>query len=258
MPLVTQLRQRARDKALAVSRLLSTGPEWERQVREEFALLAPDPGARDTVVDVVDGFNRLYYDAGLTGGTWTDTHWFGVPTLKCPTDLWIYQELVHELAPDLIVETGTAVGGSGLFLATLCEAKGRGEVVSIDIEARPGRPSHDRLTYITASSTDPAVVERLAHRASDAGAVLVVLDSDHSREHVLAELRAYAPLVTPGSYLVVEDTNINGHPVYEAFGPGPMEAVQDFLKENDAFAVDVTREKLLLTFNPGGWLKKRR
>jgi cephalosporin hydroxylase len=96
----------------------------------------------------------------------------------------------------------------------------------------------------------------VAERAAGAGRVLVVLDSDHSRDHVLAELRAYAPLVTPGSYLVVEDTNVNGHPVYEAFGPGPMEAVQDFLKERDDFEVDRSREKFLLTFNPGGWLRK--
>ena len=255
MSLVRRLRLRARDKALAASRRLSTGPEWERHVREEFALLAPPPGGRDPVVD---GFHRLYYDNGYAGGTWADTRWFGVTTLKCPLDLWIYQEIVHELAPELIIETGTADGGSGLFLATLCEAKGRGEVISIDIEARPGRPHHDRLTYVTDSSTDPAVLERLTRRAGSAETVLVVLDSDHSHDHVLAELRAYAPLVTPGSYLVVEDTNINGHPVYEHFGPGPMEAVEDFLKENDAFEVDAAREKLLLTFNPRGWLRKLR
>jgi cephalosporin hydroxylase len=255
MSLATRLRLRARDKALAASRLLSIGPEWERHVREEFALLAPEPEGRDTVVEA---FHRRYYDAGYSGGTWAATRWFGVPTLKCPLDLWIYQELVHELAPDLIVETGTADGGSGLFLATLCEAKGRGEVISVDIEARPGRPRHDRLAYVTGSSTDPAVVERLARRAEDAGTVLVLLDSDHSHDHVLAELRAYAPMVTLGSYLVVEDTNVNGHPVYEHHGPGPMEAVQDFLKGNDAFAADASREKLLLTFNPGGWLRKLR
>ena len=255
MSLGARLRQRARDKALAASRRLSTGPEWERHVRAEFALLAPAPEGRD---QVVEAFHRLYYDSGFSGGTWGDTRWFGTRTLKCPLDLWIYQELIHELAPDLIIETGTAEGGSGLYLATLCEAKGTGEVISIDIEAGPDRPHHDRLTYLTGSSTDPALIGRLTRRAGDAGTVLVVLDSDHSYDHVLAELRAYAPLVTPGSYLVVEDTNINGHPVYEHFGPGPMEAVEQFLKENDAFAVDVTKEKLLLTFNPRGWLKKLR
>lgn len=255
MPLVPRLRLYARRKALAASRRLSTGPEWERHVREEFALLPPAPGDDDRVVE---RFHQRYYDAGYHGGTWTDTRWFGIQTLKCPLDLWIYQELIHELAPDLIVETGTADGGSGLYLATLCEAKGKGEVVSVDIEDRTGRPRHHRLTYLTGSSTDPAVVELVARRAAGAGTVLVVLDSDHRRDHVLAELRAYAPLVTPGSYLVVEDTNVNGHPVLADHGPGPMEAVRDFLAETDEFAADPGREKLLLSFNPGGWLRRLR
>jgi cephalosporin hydroxylase len=253
MWLATRLRPRARDKARAVFRRLSTGPEWERHVREEFALLAPLPGSRESVVD---GFHRLYYEAGEAGGTWKDTRWLGVPIWKCPLDLWIYQELIHELAPDLVVETGTAYGGSGLYLAMLCEAEGRGEVVSVDIGEWPDRPLHQRLTYLTGSSTDRALVERVAERARGLGSVLVALDSDHSYEHVLAELRAYSPIVTPGSYLIVEDTNINAHPVYEDFGPGPMEAVQDFLKEHDDFAADPAREKFLLSFNPHGWLKK--
>jgi cephalosporin hydroxylase len=255
MWLGTRLRRRGRDKAQATFRRLSTGPEWERYVREEFALLAPAPVSRQSVVE---SFHRLYYETGEAGGTWKDTTWFGVPIWKSPLDLWVYQELIHELAPDLIVETGSAYGGSGLYLAMLCEAKGKGEVVSIDIGEWPNRPHHQRLTYITDSSTNPALVERVAERARGLRTVLVVLDSDHTYEHVLAELQAYSPLVTQGSYLVVEDTNINGHPVYEDFGPGPMEAVNDFLKEHDDFAVDPTREKFLLTFNPQGWLKKLR
>jgi cephalosporin hydroxylase len=255
MSVITGLRLRTREKALAISRRLSTGPEWESHVREEFALLAPCEGWRNSVVD---GFHRLWYETGEAGGTWKDTRFLGVPTWKCPLDLWVYQELVHELAPDLIVETGTAHGGSALYLAALCETTGRGEVVSVDVGDWPNRPPHPRLTYLTASSTDPAAVKQVARRASAAETVLVVLDSDHRRDHVLSELRAYAPLVTPGSYLVVEDTNVNGHPVYEEFGPGPMEAVEDFLKERDDFVVDPAREKLLLTFNPGGWLRKLR
>jgi cephalosporin hydroxylase len=251
--LPTSLRRRVRDKALAASRRLSTGPEWERHVRDELALLAPCEGWREAVTD---GFHRLYYERGEAGGTWKATTFLGVTTWKLPLDLWAYQELLWELRPGLVIETGTAHGGSALYLATTCETLGAGEVVSVDIGHWPDRPAHPRLSYLTASSTDPVVVDRLAERASGAGAVLVLLDSDHRRDHVLAELRAYAPLVTPGSYLVVEDTNVNGHPVYEAFGPGPAEAVHDFLKERDDFEVDRSREKFLLTFNPGGWLRK--
>lgn len=240
-------------------RLRNRAPEWDRPVhaddrRPETPAEEPGPTDRERLID---GFHRLYYESGEAGGTWKDTKFLGVPTWKSPLDLWVYQELLWELRPGLIVETGTAHGGSALYLATLCETIGSGQVVSIDIGEWPDRPAHPRLTYVVASSTDPQVVAQVAERARTAGAVLVVLDSDHSRDHVLAELRAYAPLVTPGSYLVVEDTNVNGHPVYEAFGPGPMEAVQDFLKERDDFEVDRSREKFLLTFNPGGWLRRR-
>jgi cephalosporin hydroxylase len=254
MPLLPHgARRRLRDKALAASRRLSTGPEWERHVRDEFARLAPCEGWRE---EVTGGFHRLYHDRGEAGGTWKDTTFLGVTTWKVPLDLWVYQELLWELRPGLVVETGTAHGGSALYLASLCETIGSGEVVSVDIGHWPDRPAHPRLTYLTACSTDPEVVAQVAGRAAAAGPVLVVLDSDHRRDHVLAELRAYAPMVTPGSYLVVEDTNVNGHPVCEAFGPGPAEAVRDFLKERDDFEVDRSREKFLLSFNPGGWLRK--
>ncbi len=86
---------------------------------------------------------------------------------------------------------------------------------------------------------------------------MVILDSDHSRDHVLRELELYSPLVTPGCYLVVEDTNVNGHPVSPEFGPGPMEAVEAFLETTNDFEVDRSREKLLLTFNPSGYLRRR-
>ena len=85
---------------------------------------------------------------------------------------------------------------------------------------------------------------------------MVILDSDHGKDHVLNELRTYSPFVTKGSYLIVEDTNINGHPVLHDFGPGPMEAVEDFLKENQNFTVDKSKEKFYLTFNPKGYLRK--
>jgi cephalosporin hydroxylase len=204
--------------------------------------------------DVVEAFHRLYYDTEV----WKDTHWLGVPIQKCPLDLWIYQEILWELRPDLVVETGTFQGGSALFLASMCDLLGRGRVVTIDVHPREGRPAHERIAYLTGSSTDPDVVERVRAMAAPTDRVLVILDSDHSQAHVLAELRAYAPLVSPGSYLIVEDTNVNGHPVLPAFGPGPMEAVREFLAGAADFVADPTREKLLMGFNPGGWLRRVR
>ena len=220
-----------------------------------------EPTAQPPVLDererrVVEAFHRLYYDRHET--TWTSTTWLGTTVLKCPLDLWNYQEILVETRPDLIIETGTHLGGSALYLAGVCDLTGSGRIVTVDIEDRPGRPVHGRITYLEGSSTSDEVVERVTTFAQDAERVMVILDSDHAREHVLRELELYAPLVTRGCYLVVEDTNVNGHPVVPGFGPGPMEALTDFLRGTDAFEVDGSREKLMLTFNPSGYLRRTR
>ena len=204
---------------------------------------------------LIDQFHTLYYDRRVQ--TWGETYWLGHHVLKCPLDLWVYQEILHELRPDLIIETGTYLGGSALFLASICDLLGRGEVVTIDSARQKSRPRHKRLTYLTGSSTSEAILRQVRRRARGKRCVLVMLDSGHSKEHVLAEMRAYAPLVTPGSYLIVEDTNLNGHPVEGDHGPGPAEAVAAFLADNEEFVRDESREKLLLTFNPGGYLQRR-
>jgi cephalosporin hydroxylase len=205
---------------------------------------------------VVSLFHRLYYEVGREGGTWADTRWLGIRVEKCPLDLWIYQEILYERRPEVIIETGTCAGGSALYLAALCDLLGRGRVVTIDVQARE-RPSHPRVRFITGSSTDPAIVKQVRELIRPGEEVMVILDSDHSRDHVLAELQAYAPIVTPRQYLIIEDTNVNGHPVYRRHGPGPYEAVQKFLREHRDFSVEKEREKLLLTFNPGGYLRRR-
>jgi len=179
----------------------------------------------------------------------------GILTLKCPLDLWIYQEIIHEVRPDLIVECGTYRGGSALFLAGICDLVGHGEVVTIDVDPLPDRPSHPRLHYLTGSSVAPEILRAVADRAGT-GSVLVILDSDHSCSHVLEELHSYRRVVTPGSYLIVEDTCINGHPLLPDFGPGPMEAVDEFLQRAPEYSPDREREKLYLTFNPRGFLRR--
>jgi cephalosporin hydroxylase len=211
----------------------------------------------EDVLAAAERFHRAFYDLGQHGGTWRDTRWFGYEVQKSPLDLWIYQEIINDTHPDLIIETGTAWGGSALFFAMLCDLRGSGEVISVDIAAQPSRPAHDRIRYVQGSSTDVNALDRVSDAARQHRRVMVSLDSDHSREHVLHELNAYSAFVTEGCYLVVEDTNLNGNPVHPGFGPGPQEAVDEFLRRHPEFERDSLWEsKFLVTFNPGGYLRR--
>jgi cephalosporin hydroxylase len=222
--------------------------KWRKAMRR--AIYAPPWVSRW----ITNRFHKLYYYRQAQ--TWRNTRWLGTDVLKCPLDLWIYQELLHELKPDWIIETGTAFGGSASYLASLCDVLGRGQVLTIDPRERPNRPQHPRIHYLRGRSVDREILASVARAVDGARAVLVLLDSDHSYDNVLAELRAYQGFVTPGSYCVVEDGNVGGHPVKREFGAGPLEAVRAFLRETDAFEVDRAREKFYLTFNPSGYLRR--
>ena len=201
----------------------------------------------------VTEFHQLFYNSGA----WvSDTKWMGISVQKCPFDLWVYQEIMHSLRPDLIIETGTCYGGSALFLAQMCDLLGTGRVVTVDVQERPNRPQHGRITYLTGSSIELPILGRLTELVEGVATVMVILDSDHSRNHVFQELKHYAPFVTPKSYMIVEDTDVNGHPICPDHGPGPAEAVAEFLTEHPEFAVDRRCEKFLMTQNPGGYLQR--
>lgn len=197
------------------------------------------------------------HDVLYESDAWTRATWLGAQALKNPLDLWVYQEIVFETRPELIVETGTYRGGSALYLASLCDLVGGGEVVSIDIEpVRSDYPQHPRITYLGGrSSTDPAVVGEVRERAGGRPA-LVILDSDHSQAHVEAELEVYAPLVPVGCYVIVEDSNIGR--IRKDLLPGPLEAIAAFLAGTEDFEIDRSREKFLITFNPSGYLRRVR
>jgi len=209
--------------------------------------------------DVARKFQSVYYNSKV----WTTTKWLGIGSDQAPTDNWSMQELIVELQPDYIIETGTLYGGTTLFYAdVLSYANLQGKVITIDIEPKIEEASKiplwkQRVEMIVGSSVDPKVTDHVAQEVQGKK-VLVTLDSLHTREHVLKEMEIYSKLVTPGSYLVVQDTNINANPVYPSFGPGPHEAVQEFLQTHDNFVVDRSRERFLLTFYPGGWLKRVR
>jgi cephalosporin hydroxylase len=201
-------------------------------------------------------FHVLFHKNGAQ--TYNHTFFLGVPVQKCPFDLWVMQEMIYELKPDVIVEAGTYKGGSAYYYARLMDLIHHGRVITIDIEDYPGKPTHPRVTFLLGSSTDPKIFDRVRSLIQPGETVTVFLDSDHHKAHVLRELRMYHALVTPGSYLIVEDTHFNGHPILPKFGPGPWEAVEDFLHEHPEFQPDRSREKYGMTFNPRGYLKRVR
>jgi cephalosporin hydroxylase len=199
--------------------------------------------------------------------------WMGRPIIQLPQDMMAMQEIVWSVKPDLIIETGIAHGGSVLYYASLLELMGHGEVIGIDIDIRAhnreaiqAHPMSKRLRMIEGSAVDPQVVAQVQALAQGKRAI-VVLDSNHAHAHVLAELRAYAPLVCVGGYCVVMDTLVEDMPARffadgdRPWGAGnnPKTAVREFLKADPGFEIDFDLQaKLLLTVAPDGYLKRTR
>ena len=203
--------------------------------------------------------------------------WLGRPLIQMPEDILRIQEVIYEVGPDVIVETGVAHGGSLVFYASLCKALGRGRVVGIDIEIRPqnrkaieGHSLSSLITLIEGSSIDPEVVDRVRGEIGDGEIVVVILDSRHTREHVLAELAAYTPLVTRGSYVVVQDgcmAKVAGAPrsAPDWSWNNPLEAIRAFLAQHPEFACEDPSFRFnegnverRVTYWPEGYLRRVR
>lgn len=203
--------------------------------------------------------------------------WLGVPIIQVPQDLHALQEIIWKARPDLIVETGIAYGGSLIFSASMlailesCDIIENGQVIGVDIEIRPHNrkailkhPLSKKIVMLEGSSVDEKVIQEV-YKLAEKRKVMVCLDSNHTHSHVLSELRAYAPLVSVGSYCMVGDTGIEDLPegmtVDRPWGKGnnPKTAVRQYLKENSKFEIDRTIDsKLILTGSPDGYLKRIR
>jgi cephalosporin hydroxylase len=197
--------------------------------------------------------------------------WMGRPIIQYPQDMIAMQEILWDVRPDLIIETGIAHGGSLVYYASLCELMGHGEVLGIDIDIRPhnreaieAHPMFKRIQLLQGSSTDPTIVAQV-HAMAAGKRVLVVLDSNHTHEHVLAELQAYAPLVSAGSYCVVFDTVVEDLPpgLYPDrpwdVGNNPKTAVHEYLRQDDRFEIDRDIDaKIQITVAPDGYLRRIR
>lgn len=202
---------------------------------------------------IIRDFNGLYWQ--MHQQTWCNTKWRGVPLCKTPTDLWIYQELIEAVRPDLIIETGSLAGGSALFLRDIQQLICPGWVISIDIDHNSlhAKAKQSDIKFLQASSTsDEALMYVKAHiEAYYAKRVMVILDSDHEKDHVLKELELYAPLVSVGCPLIIEDTNNH---------PGPKVAVEEWFMEHETkgykYRPDYMCEKFMLTFNRDGFFER--
>ena len=195
--------------------------------------------------------------------------WMGRPIIQYPQDMIAMQEILWDVRPDLIIETGIAHGGSLVYYASLCELMGHGEVLGIDIDIRPhnreaieAHPMFKRIQLLQGPSTDPAIVAQV-HAMAAGKRVLVVLDSNHTHDHVLAEMQAYAPLVSVDSYCVVFDTVIEDMPPGSfpdrpwSIGNNPKTAVHEYLRQDDRFEIDRDIEaKIQITVAPDGYLRR--
>jgi cephalosporin hydroxylase len=218
-------------------------------------------GKKPNRQQIIDRFLKLW--TSPFERTVFQNQWLGVKTLQNPNDMWITQEILFEVKPDFLVEAGTYQGGSAALWAMILEQiNPDARVITIDIEDRTAEARkldvfRRKVDFLLGSSTDPEIVAEVERRTKGKK-VVVLLDSAHDKDHVLNELRAYSPLVGVGSYLIVQDTIVNGHPVWPKYGPGPYEAVEEFLATDDRFEPDLTRERLLVTLCPRGYLKRIR
>lgn len=211
----------------------------------------------EVLQEAIDTYHR-HYEANKL---WEQTRWLGQPMWKLPTDAIVLQEIIFETRPEIIIETGTGMGGSALFYASIQHLLDHGSVLTIDTARRfhnfGSTTVANRIRFIEGSSVEARTLELVGKEVSGRRC-MVILDSWHSFEHVREELAAYWRWVAPGCYLVVEDTHVNNHPVPWEWGPGPYEAAEQFAKDYAKhFVVDRSRERHLMTFNPGGYLRRR-
>jgi cephalosporin hydroxylase len=200
-----------------------------------------------------EDYLNYYYDTEI----WARVKYRGMHTLKLVSDMWNYQEIIHERNVQWVVETGSRFGGSALFFADTLFVRGSaGKVISIDVGFVNSGINHPRIEFLYGDSADPEIVRMAKDMLGpDPGCVFYILDSDHSEEHVLRELDAWVPLMKSGDYLIVEDTCVNGHPVLPEHGPGPWEAIVKWLAAHPGVLQhDVEREKKFgVTFAPNGY-----
>lgn len=236
--------------------------KFKKEVEENILLQGNNEPLKKTAAAFMDASIRSRYSYNFT--------WLGRPIIQYPQDIIAIQEIIYQVQPDLIIETGIAHGGSLILHASICELIGKGEVLGVDIDIREHNKSEilnhrmsKRISMIQGSSIDETIVKKVAEIAAGKEKVLVILDSNHTHDHVLNEMKWYAPFVTKGSYMLVFDTVVEdlANDIYDnrpwGVGDNPKTAVWEFLKTNDDFVIDSAMDdKLLISVAPSGFLKR--
>lgn len=236
--------------------------KFRKEVRENISAQGKDLPLKKAAEAFMIASIRSRYSYNFT--------WLGRPIIQYPQDIIAIQEIIYQVQPDLIIETGIAHGGSLIFHASICELIGKGEVLGIDIDIREHNKAEvlnhrmsKRITMIQGSSVAPEIVKQVAEKVKGKESVLVILDSNHTHDHVLEEIKCYSPFVTKESYLLVFDTVVENLPgdIYNnrpwGVGDNPKTAVGEFLKGNNNFVIDTSiDDRLLISVAPGGFLKR--
>jgi cephalosporin hydroxylase len=241
-------------------------------ISQDTLIIETDGGRREISIYSEEGFKvlaRLWLKSAWERKISYEVTWLGIPIIQLPEDILMMQELIYKVRPDVIVETGTAHGGSAIFYASLLELLGKGQVISVDKEIRTynrlaiqSHPMSKRITLIQGSSVEDQILDQIRSLVQPQATVLVVLDSNHAYAHVREELEKYSKLVTAGSYLIVFDGVMelladapNGSSTWVM--DNPIRAVEDFLAAHTEFEVDSYYNRLELTYCPNGFLKRK-
>ena len=213
--------------------------------------------------------SKQWIRTGWTNKISYENTWLGVPIIQLPEDIIIVQELIFNVKPDIVIESGIAHGGSLILYSSLLELLGNGKVIGVDIEIRKHNreaiekhPMSKRIILIEGSSTDPVVIKKVAEQIDPGSTVLIGIDSNHTKAHVLEELKAYSDFVTSGSYIVVFDTimpDLVGVPGSQKSWDedNPLEAIKEFLKINSDFEIDTEYNKQFVSYCPNGFLRRK-
>lgn len=227
--------------------------------------LTEAPVLIDSEINILRGFHGLY-GGGLASRLrqsgnpsamppWAETYWLGRQVVKSPMDLWVYQEIIVETRPDLIIETGTSGSGSAFFFAHILDWLGHGKIITVDTVTYPELCTpHPRIEYLVGDSTSQLISDNI--RSKSVGQrVMLSLDALHTYEHVHTELELYGELTGLGCYIVVEDTGWGDVDDYQ-HGNWSCRAAAEFTHTHPNFTADRSRERHLFTSNRGGWIRR--